>query len=248
MTSINAFIACRLGSTRVKFKNLLLLNNKPLFTYLTDNSLNSKKINNLFINSDSEIILDIARSIYKSKVLYFLRDPNLGTSKAALDDYVYDFMIKFPSDITVFLNPCSLFLKGKTIDSALGYFINNNLDSCCASQLAQTHCFYKNKAINFRSDYRQPRSQDLTPIHCMTSGFFIWRNKTFINHYENSKAANFCGKFESYGISDFESIDIDTEEDLEIANRFLSSEGKPFDYKYHKSVDELIKKGLIRTN
>ena len=27
-------IGCRQGSTRVKFKNLSLLNNKPLFTYL----------------------------------------------------------------------------------------------------------------------------------------------------------------------------------------------------------------------
>ena len=82
----------------------------------------------------------------------------------------------------------------------------------------------------------------------MTSGFFIWRNKTFIYNYENSKAANFCGKFESYGISDFEAIDIDTEEDLDIALRFLSTEKKTFRYKYHKSVDELIKKGLITSN
>ena len=57
----------------------------------------------------------------------------------------------------------------------------------------------------------------------MTSGFFIWRNKTFIEYYEKNSAANFCGNFESYGISKMESIDIDNYEDLEFAERFLNN-------------------------
>ena len=48
---INAFIACRLGSTRIKFKNLLLLQGKPLFSYLTDNAILCKNITSLYMNS-----------------------------------------------------------------------------------------------------------------------------------------------------------------------------------------------------
>ena len=48
MSHINAFIGCRLGSTRVKFKNLSLLDNKPLFTYLTNSALASSSIDNLY--------------------------------------------------------------------------------------------------------------------------------------------------------------------------------------------------------
>jgi len=248
MNKINAFIACRLGSTRVKFKNLLLLNGKPLFTYLTDNSLKAKRISNLFINTDSQIIIDIAKDIYHDKLNYFLRDSKLGTSEAALDDYVYDFMIKFPSDITVFLNPCSLFLKGSTIDNAIEHFITKKLDSCCASQIAQTHSFFNNKAINFKTEYKQPRSQDLIPVHCMTSGFFIWRNNTFIDNYEKSKAANFGGNFESFGISAFEAIDIDNEEDIKMANSIIKNREIKFEYKYHSKVESLIKEGKIKPN
>tara|TARA_B100000886_G_C20426418_1_gene494279 strand:- start:1817 stop:2563 length:747 start_codon:yes stop_codon:yes gene_type:complete len=248
MPKINAFIACRLGSTRVKFKNLLLLNGKPLFTYLTDNSLDSKEISSLYLNTDSQIIIDIAKSIYQDKLKYFLRDSKLGTSEASLDDYVYDFMIKFPSEITVFLNPCSLFLKARTIDKAIKYFIKNKLDSCCASQIAQTHSFINNKSINFKTEYRQPRSQDLVPIHCMTSGFFIWKNKTFINNYEKSKAANFGGNFESFGISTLESIDIDNDEDLSLANTIIKNQEKQFKYRYHEKVETLIKESKIKPN
>ncbi len=245
---INAFIACRLGSTRVKFKNLLLLKGKPLFSYLTDNAILCKSITDLYINTDSKLIIKAARELYKDKIKYFLREPHLGTSKTALDDYVYDFMTKCTGDITIFLNPCSLFLQTKTIENAIQYFISEELDSCCASQVAQTHCFYKNKSINFNTKYRQPRSQDLEAVHCMTSGFFIWKNKTFMENYVNSSAANFGGKFKSYGISNLESIDIDNYEDLYFAEKFLSESHKDSDFQYHPLVSNLIKKNLIHPN
>ena len=105
MTNINAFIGCRLGSTRVKFKNLSLINNKPLFTYLTDNALAATNIDEIYLNTDSQYIVDIAKEIYSNKLNYYIRPPHLGSSKAKLDDFVYDFMINFPSDITIFFNP-----------------------------------------------------------------------------------------------------------------------------------------------
>ena len=245
---INAFLACRLGSNRIKFKNLLLLKGKPLFSYLTEAAIKCKKINNLYLNTDSQLIIDVAKTIFDNKIKYFLRDPNLGTSETALDDYVYDFMIKFPGEITIFLNPCSLFLQSKTIDKAINHFIDKDLDSCCASQISQTHCFYKNKSINFDSKSSQPRSQDLEPVHCMTSGFFIWKNKTFIESYEKNFSANFCGKFQSFGVSSFEAIDIDNYEDLELAEKFLSKKPKKLEYEYHPLVADLIKNKLVDTN
>ena len=245
---INAFIACRLGSKRIKFKNLLLLEGKPLFSYLTNNAILCKRISNLYINTDSELIIKVAKDIYKKRLNYFLREPHLGTSSTSLDDYVFDFMKKCPGDITIFLNPCSVFLRAQTIDNAIEYFINRKLDSCCASEVSQTHCFYKNKSINFDINKKQPRSQDLTPVHCMTSGFFIWRNNIFLKNYRNNSAANFSGNFESYGISKFESIDIDTYEDLNFAKKILSQNNQKNSYEYHDSIKDLVKNNLIQPN
>ena len=83
-------------------------------------------------------------------------------------------MINFPSEITIFFNPCCLFLKSETIDKAISYFINNNLDSLCASRVAQTLCFMNNNPINFSFNVGQPRTQDLDPIHCQTCAFFFF--------------------------------------------------------------------------
>ena len=248
MISINGFIGCRAGSTRVKFKNLSLIDNKPLFSYLTNSALETKNINNLYLNTDSQYIVDIANDIYKDKLKYYIRPSHLGSSKAKLDDFVYDFMINFPSEITIFFNPCCIFLKTITIDKAIEYFLGKNLDSMCASRVAQTLCFKNNNPINFSFETGQPRTQDLEPVHYQTCAFFIWRTETFINAYKKNKAGNFCGNFESYGLSTLESIDIDTEEDFLIAESILIGKKKKFNFTYHKDVDNLIKKGIIKTN
>ena len=248
MPNINAFIGCRLGSTRVKFKNLSLIDNKPLFTYLTDSALESSSINNLYLNTDSKYIVNVAKEIYKEKLNYYIRPSHLGSSEAKLDDFVYDFMINFPGEITIFFNPCCIFLKSETIEKAIDYFLKNNLDSLCASKVAQTLCFIKNKPINFSFDTGQPRTQDLNPVHCQTCAFFIWKTETFKNAYKKNKAGNFCGKFESYGLSTLESIDIDTEEDFLIAESILIGKKNKFNFTYHKDVDKLIKDGIIKPN
>ena len=87
MPTVNAFIGCRLGSTRVKLKNLSLIDNKPLFSYLTDNALKTSNINNLYLNTDSQHIVDIASGIYKERLKYYIRPSHLGSSKAKLDDF-----------------------------------------------------------------------------------------------------------------------------------------------------------------
>ena len=248
MPSINAFIGCRVGSTRVKCKNLLLINNQPLFTYLTNSALKSSRINQLYLNTDSKYIENIAKEIYKEKLKYYIRPSHLGSSKAKLDDFVYDFMVNFKADVTIFFNPCCLFLKTETIDKAIDYFIKNNLDSLCASRVAQTLCFLKNKPLNFSFNSSQPRTQDLDPVHCQTCAFFIWKTNKFMNSYEMNSAGNFCGKFESYGLSTLESLDIDTEEDFLIAESILTRKEEKFNYTYHKKVVDLINRGLIKPN
>tara|TARA_B100001248_G_scaffold203096_1_gene157283 strand:- start:11283 stop:12029 length:747 start_codon:yes stop_codon:yes gene_type:complete len=248
MTNIRGFIGCRLGSTRVKFKNLSLIDNKPLFTYLTNSALSSSKINSLYLNTDSQYIVDIAKEIYKENLNYYIRPSHLGSSNAKLDDFVFDFMINFPSDITIFFNPCCLFLKTETIDKAIDYFLNNNLDSLCASRVAQTLCFLENRPLNFSFKTSQPRTQDLKPIHCQTCAFFIWKTSSFVEEYKKNSSANFNGKFESYGLSSLEAIDIDTEDDFLIAESILLGKKRKFSLTYHNHVDDLIKKGLISPN
>ena len=76
MPKINAFVGCRLGSTRLKCKNLLLIDNKPLFTYLTNSALKSSRINNLYLNTDSNHIIKDFGGIKPSELQKTLTQSN----------------------------------------------------------------------------------------------------------------------------------------------------------------------------
>ena len=245
---IVAFIASRLGSTRVPFKNVRLLNGKPMFTYLTESALNVKGFDEVYLNSDSELIIEIANEYISSGLKTYLRSKELGTSSASLDSYVYDFVKNVESDIVVFLNPCSPFLESKTIDDALEIFKNEGLKSMVASAEAQTHGFVKNEPVNFSFDAPQPRSQDLESVHLMTSGFFIWKTEDFIQNYEKNGFANFSSPFKSYPLNKLESIDIDDELDWLVAEAVSKSLKVDTPKEYHPIVSDMIKKGNIKVN
>ena len=122
------------------------------------------------------------------------------------------------------------------------------VDSVMAVNTLYQHCCIANNPLNFDPGNAFEKTQDLEPIHCQTCAFFIWKTETFKNDYEKNSAGNFCGKFESYGLSTLESIDIDTEEDYLIAESLLIGKKDKFNFTYHKDVDKLIKDGIIKTN
>ena len=103
---IVAFVASRLGSNRVPFKNVRLLKGKPLFYYLLNTALKCKKIDEVYMNTDSEEIIEISKELFTNDLKFYKRPKNLGTSSASLDDYVYEFLQNIEADIVIFLNPC----------------------------------------------------------------------------------------------------------------------------------------------
>ena len=67
-----AIIPARIGSQRLKWKNLILIKGKPLIYYAVKAAKESKKFDKIFINSDSIIFNEIAK---RYNVDFFLR-PN----------------------------------------------------------------------------------------------------------------------------------------------------------------------------
>lgn len=57
-----AIIPARGGSKGIKNKNLVLLNNKPLIYYTIKAALNAKSISKVVVSSDSDEILNYAKS------------------------------------------------------------------------------------------------------------------------------------------------------------------------------------------
>ena len=72
---IVAMIPARLGSTRVKNKNLRLINNKPLIQYIIDSAKKSELLNDIYVNSESTKFKEISN---RSGIKFYQRSEELA--------------------------------------------------------------------------------------------------------------------------------------------------------------------------
>ena len=239
---IVAVIPARLGSQRVKAKNLRMLGDKPLIYYMIQTLKRSKHVNEIYINSDSELFGQIAE---RYDINFYKRDPELATSESMIDDYIYDFCKNVKCDILAVANPTSPFLSTEELDLAIENFINNDFDTQLACEDVKTHCFYKGDPINFSTKGQHPRSQDLIPIKALNFAVTIWKTKSYINNYESTGYGVYTGKIGHYSFEGLSNVDIDWEEDFVLAEYLLKNmkTKNEIEARYDPVMDELIKSG-----
>ena len=86
---IIGMIPVRLGSTRVKNKNLRLINKKPLIQHIIESAIESEYLDDIYINSEASVFKQIAD---KNNIHFYQRDEDLASNTATNDDFVLDFM------------------------------------------------------------------------------------------------------------------------------------------------------------
>ena len=239
---IIAVIPARLGSQRVLAKNLRILGGKPLIYYMINTLKNSSIVDEIFINSDSELFREIAD---RYEVNFYKREANLATSDSLIDDYIYDFCKNIKMDVLAVANPTSPFLSTKDLDKAINNFIEKDFDTQLACEDIKTHCFLDGEPINFSTKGQHPRSQDLTPIKALNFAVTIWKSKSYIKNYENHGYGVYTGKIGHYSFEGLANIDIDWEDDFLLAEYLIehAKQKKTLKIKYDPVLDELLKSG-----
>tara|TARA_B100000686_G_C16786186_1_gene975414 strand:+ start:2700 stop:3419 length:720 start_codon:yes stop_codon:yes gene_type:complete len=237
MKNITAIIPARIGSKRLKYKNLAILNGKPLIYYAIKAAKKSKIFNNIFINSDDIIFKKIA---IKYNVGFYLRPKKLGSSKAKTDAVVYDFIKKHPdTKILVWVNPIAPLQTSEEIVSCYKFFIKKNIDSLITTTQHSLHGIMSNKPINFKFNKLFEKTQDLKKIELFLYSLFIWKCKTFLKSYKKNKIGVMCGKFSTYPINKSHAIIIKDINDLILANYIMRT--KNYNKYYKLKYDKLLK-------
>ena len=218
MVKIIGEIPARYGSKRVKNKNLKNINGKPLICYAIEAAKKSKKLTDVYVNSESEKIGKIA---IENGIKFYKRDPSLSTDKATSDEFNYDFIKGTKADVLVLINPVSPLIEGKDIDNLIDFYLENNYDTIITIKEERLQSFYKNEPINFDPNGKLPRTQDIDPIQVCSWCMCIWNAKTFLKTYEEKGHAVFSGKLGLYPINKLKSVKISTEEDFLLAEALL---------------------------
>ena len=211
-------IPARIGSERLKFKNLALVNNRPLIYYSINTAKKSKIFTDIFINSDNKIFEKISKRYFTN---FYLRKKKLGSSNTKSDDVVYDFLKNIECDILVWVNPISPLLLDDDIKKTVKYFIKNNYDSLITVSNKFAHSLINNKPINFKTNEAFKKTQELDPLQIMNYSLMMWRRNSFIRSYEKKGHALLNGNVGYYEISNHTQYIVKYADDLEIISQIL---------------------------
>ena len=225
-----AMIPARMGSRRIKKKNIRYMLDKPLIKYPIDFAINSNRFESIWINTESE---ELGIACEKFGARFHRRPAELASDKATNRDFVYEFLKKHDCDYVIMINPTSPALRQETVNAFIDNVQNNDYDTIMSVIHSQTEAIYKGTKINFDGSDKIPTEQ-LEPIEEIVGAMIAWKKSTFISLQESGKCPVFGGKMGTFAIPKDEAADIDNEEDWRIAEGILLSRtlGKNENIKY----------------
>jgi len=214
-----ALVPARGGSKGVPKKNLRTIRGKPLVAYTIDAAVGSKFIDRVYVSSDEDAILKIARAM---GVDTLKRSKVASTDTATANMVVYDFISQLHQSeviddpIIVYLQPTSPLRTALHIDGAFCEMELANVLQCI-SVVELKKSPYKSFVLSnestlkslFDEEFTSANRQTLTTAYYPNGAIYIFLLSEFIKN----------GNFPSNGSLPFimtenESIDIDTEDDF----------------------------------
>ena len=211
-----AIILARKGSKAIKNKNLVSLNGKPLIYWSIKACLKSKKISSVWVSSDSDRILNVAKK-YGSNII---KRPKKFASDKSTSDLAWLHAVKYLNNKKIYstsvigVQPTSPIRSSKDLDYAIKKFYYNRLDSMFSAQKIFNHFIWKNTKKGLQANYnyaKRPMRQDINEKYLENGSFYIFNSKIFLK-----KKCRLFGKIGVYVMNKIQSLEIDDKIDLDI--------------------------------
>jgi CMP-N-acetylneuraminic acid synthetase/spore coat polysaccharide biosynthesis predicted glycosyltransferase SpsG len=212
-------IPARGGSKGIPRKNVRFLLKKPLISYSVENALNSKFNLDVVVSTDDEEISRIATSL---GAVIINRPSILSKDDVALDPVVFHAMNVMEKennkiyDLVITMQPTSPLLKKETLDSAIQYLLNNDLDTVL-TVFNKPHLSWTEKDGKYVKNYEKRLNRQYLAKNLIETGAIFISKREFIK--ENNRIGTNMSVFE---ISEAEAVDIDNPQDWWIAEKELS--------------------------
>ena len=216
-----AIIPARIGSKRIKKKNIKLFLGKPIINFLLDKITRMNFFNSIYISTESKIIKSVVKKFNKSNVCQVIERPKklsddfTGTREVMLHAIK---KLKLDKNTKVFcIYPTSVFLKKKYLQDASRLLKSNTNSYIFAAKVINPNFFrgfyFSKNKINliFKSNYFK-RTQDLKKAYVDAAQFYLATVDTWI---KNKKIFSQNSKFIS--LDKNISSDIDDIQDWKLA-------------------------------
>jgi len=212
---IKALLPMKGNSERVKNKNMRDFDGAPLYHAVMKSLLSSQYIEEVIINTDSEIISKNAKDTFGDSVTIIERPIEIQGDFVSMNNIISYDLSKLEGEYFLQTHSTNPLLRTETIDSAIEkYFAGiEEFDSLFSVTKVQTRFYDKNaKPINHNPE-ELLRTQDLEPLYEENSNFYIFSKESFKNS-DNKRIGINPQIFE---VNKLEAVDIDEPEDFKLA-------------------------------
>jgi len=210
---VTAVIGMKQDSQRVKNKNFKILGEKPLFAWIIDTLLEVNEIGEILLNIQGKNLIDLIFEKYsdESKLKIFEREKFLEGHKTPMTEIIGNTISNAKYQTILNTHSTNPFLTSDSISTSLNNFKRNNLPLFSVN-VFQSRFFDKNiKPIN-HNPKELLQTQELDEIYEENSCFYIFNKDEFLKNksriFKNSIV---------FPLNKIESIDIDTNEDWQLA-------------------------------
>lgn len=213
---IVAIIPARAGSKGIPNKNIRIINGHPLIYYSIKNALSSKYITDVIVSTDSPEVQIIAEQM-GAKCKW--RDEHLCGDEITLDAVIFDAIPKeIKWEYIVTMQPTSPTLKVSTLDAAIAYTIEKELDTCI-SAINAPHLSWREENGKKVPNYEKRLNRQYLPANYIETGAFVISKMTAV-----SELTRIGNKVDIYNLTEQEAVDIDTFADLRVAAMSLNTQ------------------------
>ena len=216
---IFCIIPARTSSKRIKNKNIVKIKGKELILYSLESAIKCKKIEKIFVSTNSKIIRNICSKYKDSRLKIISRSKKSETDTASTEILLNEFLKKHNCDILILLQATNIFIKQKDLSDAIDKFIKGKYDSML-SVVKSDRFFWKDKKRNFYpinyNPKKRPRSQNINNFYVENGSFYIF----FTNKFKKEKSRLFK-KIGFYEMEKKTYFEIDNKEDLNIVKKII---------------------------
>lgn len=208
-----AFLPVKGSSERIENKNIKLLDGKPLFLHTLEKLMECDFIDEVYLDSESELIFDIASVTGVQKLI---RDPKFATNKTDGHELFYNEARQIQGDIYIQILATSPFIDKNTIKKAIQVLKENTeYDSVVLVKKEKQYKWNDGKpSYNLE---KIPNSIDLPDTIVETMGLYVTRAQVALDLKRRIGSKPYL--LEAQPI---EAIDVNFPEDFDLANHIAA--------------------------
>lgn len=215
-------IPARMGSQRLKQKNLRELGGVALITRAIRRCVAADVFDEIWVNSEHPTFGEIAA---QEGVRFHKRPDELASNTATSEQFVYEFLKVHPCNYLFQVHSIAPLLTSEQVADFVQVMLDSDYDVLMSVVNEQIECVIDDKPINFTFDSKT-NSQELTPVQRITWSITGWKATTYVAAYEAGQCATYAGKVGFFPIDRMAGHIVKTEEDLRIAEVFLKVMGE----------------------